>query len=86
MRKSWWKLSTDLTMLGVESQLVIGQRIAMIAVGGPKARSEAKRMVNEKVLAAGDAAVTLAMGGSLSKVVRGYRKKVKANHRRLSKT
>ena len=85
MRKSWWKLSTDLAMLGVESQMVIGQRIAMIAVGGPKARSEARRMINEKVLAAGDAAVTLTMGGSLHNVARGYRKKVRANARRLGK-
>jgi hypothetical protein len=82
---SWLAMGTDLAMLGVEAQMVIGQRIAMLMVGGPKARAEAQRMVTEKVLAAGNAAVTLAMGGSPRKVVRGYRTKVRANHRRLSK-
>jgi hypothetical protein len=72
-------------MLGVEAQMVIGERIAMLMVGGPKARREAERMVSEKIRAAGNAAVTLALGGTPRKVVRGYRRKVRANHRRLSK-
>jgi hypothetical protein len=83
--RSWFAMSTDLAMLGVEAQMVIGERIAMLMVGGPKARAEAQRMVTEKVLAAGNAAVTLAMGGTPGKVVRGYRTKVRANHRRLTK-
>ncbi|MDN3574856.1 hypothetical protein [Methylobacterium longum] len=78
-------MSTDLAMLGVEAQMVIGQRIAMLMVGGPKARAEAQRMVTEKVLAAGSAAMTLAKGGGPHKVVRSYRTKVRANHRRLTK-
>lgn len=86
MRSSMWKLGTDLAMLGIEAQLVIGQRLAMLAVGGPKARAEAQRMVAEKVSAAGDAAVTLALGGSPRKIVRGYRRKVRANARRLGGT
>lgn len=86
-RKSFSLLAmgTDLAMLGVEAQMVIGERIAMLMVGGPKARSEAQRMVTEKVLAAGSAAMTLATGGTPRKVVRGYRTKVRANHRRLSR-
>jgi hypothetical protein len=55
---AWLAMGTDLAMLGVEAQMVIGQRIAMLMVGGPKARVEAQRMVAEKVLAAGNAAVT----------------------------
>ncbi len=82
---SWLAMGTDLAMLGIEAQMVIGQRIAMLMVGGPKARAEAQRMVTEKVLAAGTAAMTLATGGSPHKVVRGYRRKVRANRRRLSK-
>jgi hypothetical protein len=78
-------MGTDLAMLGVEAQMVIGERIAMLMVGGPRARKEAQRMVTEKVLAAGAAAVTLATGGTPNTVVRGYRKKVRANHRRLTK-
>ncbi|GJE10395.1 MULTISPECIES: hypothetical protein [Methylobacterium] len=82
---AWLGLGTDLAMLGVEAQMVIGERIAMLMVGGPKARREAERMVSEKIRAAGNAAVTLALGGTPRKVVRGYRRKVRANHRRLSK-
>ena len=78
-------MSTELAMLGVEAQMVVGQRMAMFMLGGPKARQEAKLMVTEKLKAAGEAAVTLAMGGTPRKVVRGYRRKVQANHRRLGK-
>ncbi len=78
-------MGTELAMLGVEAQMVIGQRMAMFMLGGPKARKEARLMVTEKVKAAGEAAATLALGGTPRKVVRGYRRKVQANHRRLSK-
>lgn len=82
---SWLTLGTEIAMLGVEAQMVIGERMALMMVGGPKARREARRMVAEKVLAAGQAAATLAAGGTPRKVVRGYRRKVQANHRRLTK-
>ncbi|GJE38628.1 hypothetical protein [Methylobacterium persicinum] len=82
---SWLALGTEIAMLGVEAQMVIGERMALMMVGGPKARREARRMVAEKVLAAGQAAATLAAGGTPRKVVRGYRRKVQANHRRLTK-
>lgn len=78
-------LGTELAMLGVEAQMVIGQRMAMFMLGGPKARKEATLMVTEKVKAAGEAAVTIAMGGTPRKVVRGYRRKIQANQRRLGK-
>jgi hypothetical protein len=78
-------MGTDLAMLGVEAQMVIGERLAMFMRGGPKARKEAQLMVTEKVKAAGEAAVTIAMGGTPRKVVRGYRRKVQANQRRLGK-
>lgn len=76
---------TELAMLGVEAQMVIGQRMTMFMLGGPRARREAQLMVTEKVKAAGEAAVTIALGGTPRKVVRGYRRKVQANYRRLGK-
>jgi len=79
-------MGTELAILGVEGQMVIGRRMAMFMLGGPKVREEARLMVNEKVLTAGQAAATLASGGKPKKVVRGYRRKVQANHRRLSKS
>ena len=42
-------------------------------------------MVTEKMLALAEAAVTVATGGSAHKVVKGYRKKVQANTRRLKR-
>ncbi|KTS08501.1 hypothetical protein SB2_21940 [Methylobacterium radiotolerans] len=78
-------MGTELAMLGVEAQMVIGQRLAIFMLGGPKARKEARLMVTEKVKAAGEAAVTIAMGGTPRRVVRGYRRKVQANHLRLGK-
>ncbi|TXN00227.1 hypothetical protein FV222_12070 [Methylobacterium sp. WL103] len=82
---SWLAVSTDLAMLGVEAQMVIGQRMAMFMLGGPKADKEARLMVAEKVKAASEAAATIALGGTPQKVVRDYRRKVRANHKRLGK-
>ena len=56
-----------------------------LASGGAKAKSEAHRMVNEKMLAAGLESGRLFLGVSADSVVKRYRTKVKANVRRLSK-
>ncbi|WP_018262860.1 hypothetical protein [Methylobacterium sp. WSM2598] len=82
---SMWKLGIEMTMLGLEAQTVIGLRLAKMALGGPAAAAEAQLMVAEKVAAAGEAAVQAATGGSPRKIVRGYRRKVRANTRRLRK-
>ncbi len=42
-------------------------------------------MVTEKMLAVAEAAATMATGGSAHTVVRGYRKKVRANTKRLKR-
>ena len=81
----WWKLGLDTAMLAMESQTVIGLRMAKLAAGGGAAQAEVQRMVSEKVIAAGEAAFLLATGASSAKVVSGYRRKVRANHRRLSR-
>lgn len=80
----WWKLGIDATLLAFEAQAVIGLRMAKLAAGGTAAQAEAERMVSEKVFAAGEAAMQLATGASTGAVVAGYRRKVRANHRRLS--
>ncbi|WP_264045219.1 hypothetical protein [Methylobacterium flocculans] len=82
---SWWKLGMDATLLAMESQQVIGLRLAMLAVGDAAAQAEAQRMVSEKIIAANEAALLIAMGGSTARVVAGYRRKVRSNVRRLSK-
>jgi hypothetical protein len=81
MYRSW----INLVMLAAESQQVIWLRTMRLAAGGAKAKSEARRMVHEKVLAAGREGGRMALGASADSVVKRYRKKVRANARRLSR-
>jgi hypothetical protein len=81
MYRSW----ISLMMLAAESQQVIWLRMMRLAAGGAKAQSEAQRMVHEKIFAAGRESGRMALGASGDSVVRGYRKKVKANMRRLTR-
>lgn len=81
---SWWKLDMDATLLAMESQQVIALRLAKLATGGAAAQAEAQHMVTEKIMAAQEAALLIATGGSTAGVVAGYRRKVRANARRLS--
>jgi hypothetical protein len=73
------------TLLALESSRVIGLRLNRLAAGGKNAADEAHLMVSEKVHAAAEAAATLMTGGSPSKVVRQYRKRVAASAARLSR-
>ncbi len=78
----WMRLAVDTSLLVLEAQSVIGMRLSQIALG-QGTPAEAQLMVTEKMLAFVDAATTVAAGGSAHKVVRGYRKRVQANARRL---
>ncbi len=88
----WFKLGWDTMALGAEAATVIGLRSMKMAAGGPAAEAEAELMVREKVQAA-YALQGLAMTGVLgftaprvaSKTLAHYRRKVRANRRRLSK-
>jgi hypothetical protein len=73
-------------MLGLESNRVIGLRIAKLMRGGKAAQREAQRMVSEKVLAAAKAGTSLMAGASGDKILEQYRRKVAANAKRLSRT
>ncbi len=68
-----------------ESNHVIALRLAKLAAGGAPARAEASMMVSEKISEAWGTGVTLMSGGSSTKVVAQYRKRVAANSRRLSR-
>ena len=71
-------------MLGLESNRVIGLRIAVMR-GGKAAQREAQRMVSEKMLAAAKAGTSLMAGASGDKIVEQYRRKVAANAKRLGR-
>jgi hypothetical protein len=79
--RSWF----NLMMLAVESQQVIVLRTLKLAAGGKKAKAEARRMVTEKVVSIGEEVSKLAMGATPQSVISRYRKKVRANSRRLTK-
>ena len=85
MFEKWMKLALDTSMLALETQQVIGLRLLKLTLGGPAATREANRMVAEKTIAFGEAAAKVAIGGTTRSVVKGYRKKVRANRRRLTK-
>ena len=76
---------TNMMMLAAESQRVVWLRMTKLAIGGAPALKEANLMISEKLNAATEATTRLAMGGTADSVVRGYRKKVRANARRLSR-
>jgi len=69
----------------IEAQQVIFLRTLKIMSGGRAAKSEATRMVSEKIEASFEAGGRLAAGRSTACVLRGYQKKVRANRRRLLK-
>jgi hypothetical protein len=78
----WLKLATDTTLLAVEAQSVIALRLAQIAVGRGSP-AETQLMVTEKMMAAAEMAALIATGASMHTVVKGYRRKVRANAKRL---
>ena len=88
---SWMNAGFDAWSLGWESAAVMGLRAAKIAQGGPEAQREAERMVSEKLTAAYELQLAMmsgAMGMSPAtttrKALAHYRRKVRANARRLS--
>lgn len=83
----------DSWSLGMEASTVVGMRMLKLSQGGPAAEAEAERMVREKIGAAMDLhmlAVTGALGTNshraAAKTVSHYRRKIRANRRRLAKT
>jgi hypothetical protein len=93
MWNAWCALSLQAAQLGWEAQGVIALRMMRLAAPGARSRSEARRMVTEKVAAlaeaqAAAAAAAVKGGGSAKaakKVLRVYKSRVRANRRRLSR-
>ncbi|MXQ13221.1 hypothetical protein [Microvirga makkahensis] len=79
---SWMQLAVETNRLALESQIVIWTRLSQIA-RGRGTPAESMLMVSEKVAAFAEATATVAAGGSAHNVVKGYRKRVRANVRRL---
>jgi len=92
VRNPWVRLGWDAWMLGAESATVMTLRTMKIAAGGAAGEREARRMVDEKVEAA-QALQTMALTGALGatapvaadRTLKHYRRKVRANRRRLTR-
>ena len=89
---SWFRLGMDMWMLGAESSSVIALRTIKLAAGDAAAGAEAQLMVGEKIGAAVALSQQVMMGqlgssmpGMGSKIVADYRRKVRANQRRLTR-
>ena len=87
-----WGAAFDAAAASVEMQQVMALRMAKIARGGEAGEAEARRMVDEKVTAALQAqqaawiALMTGRGASIpSAAAAAYRRKVRANRRRLLK-
>jgi hypothetical protein len=85
-RKADPRLLASMMMLAAEANGVVALRMMKLMRGGKSARSEADLMVREKIDAALEATSQLMAGGSGEKIVRGYRKRVAANAKRLRKS
>ena len=91
-QKSMVSLWRERWSLGIDASSVIALRTLKIAAGGVAAEVEACRMVNEKI-ETGLALQALALTGGLgltassaaTKMLTHYRRKVRANRRRLAK-
>lgn len=91
-RTSWARLGFDMMSLGMEASSVVALRMLRLGAGGPSAAAESERMVSEKIRAAAElqtkawvAAMTGTAPPSPRAAVAHYRRKVRANRRRLSK-
>jgi len=91
---SWLSIAYDSVRIGLEAQGVIASRMMRIAAGGALAETEVLGMVTEKSAAFVEAqmmaARALARGGKSSGAARKalgvYRKRVRKNRRRLSRS
>jgi hypothetical protein len=88
----WMGIGFDAWRLGLEASAVVGLRSLKIAQGGAVAAAEAELMVREKVeagMALGAMAVRGGLGASpasaSARTLAHYRRKVRANRRRLAK-
>jgi hypothetical protein len=91
---AWCALSLQTARLCWEAQSVVALRLMRLAAQGSGSQTEARRMVTEKVAALAEAqtaAATAVIKGGKShrvakKVLGVYKKRVRANRRRLTKT
>jgi hypothetical protein len=89
----WFALSVQTAKLGWEAQGVMALRVMRMATQPARSQTEARRMVTEKVATLGEAqgaaSAAVIRGGKshrvAKKVLGVYKKRVRANRRRLTR-
>ncbi len=89
----WLALSFKVAQLGWDAQSVMALRLLRLAGGGARGQAEASRMAAEKIAAVAEAQAAVAaavIAGRNNHVIAGkalgvFRKRVRANKRRLSR-
>jgi len=88
----WLRVAIDAWFLGLEASNVVALRMVRLALGGPQAKAESSRMVEEKLTALAALQWQLLTGGLGStsldvtrSSLRHYRKAVRRNRRRLAR-
>ena len=89
----WMAFAAQAAAVGWEAQTVIALRLMRVAAGGARGQAEAQRMVTEKIAAAVEAQAAAVAGaiegrggaGTAKKALGVYKKRVRANRRRLSR-
>lgn len=92
-RNSWLSLGFNTWSLAFEASSVVGLRTLKIAAGGAPAAAEARRMISEKIEAGLALQASMLTGGfatasgprAAAKALAHYRRRVRANRRRLTK-
>ena len=91
-RNPWLRIGFDAWLLGLEASFTMGLRALKMMSGGIAAQAEARRMISEKAEAGLDLqakALTGRLGmtapSAAAKTLTHYRRKVRANRRRLAK-
>ena len=88
-----WSAYFRLAQIGWDANVVVALRLMRLASGGALAQREAQRMIAEKAVAAGEAqtvaAAKMLSGRGIKAATKSvsavYRRKVRANRKRLSR-
>ena len=93
MFNPWLAFGLNAFQMGVEAQSVIALRVLRFASGNARSETEATRMVTEKIAATAEAQAVAAMATITghpqhvvaNKALKVFKKRVRANKRRLTR-
>lgn len=90
---SWWRLAFETSQMAFEAQQVVALRLDKLARGGAAAPVEVAFMISEKATAAAEALMSASLAGlrsgdphrAATAFLLPYRRRIRANRRRLTR-